>query len=78
MVGINTVVEYRREWVLVLVIGTYTKAANATAGVYAFPWMGPKSTSSFILKLRSFTCRTSHDMGPIFYLRTDARLTRRY
>ena len=27
----------------------YTKASNATASVLAFPWMGPKSTTSFIL-----------------------------
>ena len=32
--------------VLVLVIGPYTKAADAAASVYAFPWMGPKSTTS--------------------------------
>ena len=63
---------------LVLVIGPYTKPANAAASVYAFPWMGPKSTTSFILIVRSFTCRPSHDMGPIFFLRTDARSTRRF
>ena len=37
---------------------------------------GPKSTTSFILIVRSFTCRLNHDMRPIPYLRTDARPTR--
>ena len=63
---------------LVLLIGPYNKAANAATSVLAFSWMGPKSTTSFILIVRSFTCRPSHDMGPIFYLRTDARPTRRF
>ena len=58
---------------MVLVTEPYTKVDNVAASVYAFPWMGPKSTTSFILIVRSFTCRTNHDMGPIFYLRTDAR-----
>ena len=40
--------------------------------------MAPKSTTSFILIVRYFTCRPNHDMGPIFYLRTDARTTRRF
>ena len=57
---------------VVLVIGPYTKAANASASVYAFPWMAPISTTSFILIVRSFTCLINHDMEPIFYLRTDA------
>ena len=59
-----------------LVIGPYTKAASAAVSVYAFPWMGLKSTTSFIHIVRSFTCRPNHDMGPIFCLRTDARPTR--
>ena len=37
--------------------------------------MRPKFTKSFIVILRYFTCRPNHDMGPIFYLRTDARPT---
>ena len=51
---------------LVLVTGSYTKSANVPASVSAFPWMGPKSTTGFILIMRSFTCRPNHDMGPIF------------
>ena len=51
----------------------YTKAANVSTIVYAFPWMELKFTTSFILIVRSFTCRPNHDMGPIFYLRTDTR-----
>ena len=43
--------------VSILVIGPNTKADNAAASVQAFPWMGPKSTTSFILIVRSFTCR---------------------
>ena len=64
--------------VLVFVIEHYTKADNAAASVYAFPWIRPKCTTSFILIVRSFTSHPSHDMGPIFYLRTDARPTRRF
>ena len=52
--------------ILVLVTGPYTKAPNAAASVYAFLWMGLKSTTCFILIVRSFTCRPDHDMGPIF------------
>ena len=48
--------------VLVLVIEPYTKAANAAASVWAFPWMGPKSTTCFILIVRSFTCHPNHDI----------------
>ena len=64
--------------ILVLIIGPYTRAANAAASVKACPWMGPNSTTSFILIVRSFTCRPNNDMGPIFYLRIDARPTRRF
>ena len=31
--------------VLVLVINLYNKAADAATSIYAFPWMGPKSTT---------------------------------
>ena len=64
--------------VLVLVIWPYTKADNAATSEYAFPWMGPKSTTSFIRIVGSFTCLPNHDMEPIFYLRTDAKLTNKY
>ena len=47
--------------------GPYAKADNAAASVYAFLWMWPKSTTSFILIVRYFTCRPNHEMGPIFY-----------
>ena len=50
----------------VLVIGSYTKAANDMAGVYAFPWIGLKSTTSFIIIVHSFTCCPNHNMGPSF------------
>ena len=40
---------------MVLVFGPYNKATNAAGSVYAIPWMGPKSTTSFILIVRSFT-----------------------
>ena len=63
---------------LVLVIGPYTKDDSAAAGIYAFPWMGPKYTTSCILIVRSFTCHPNHDMESIFYLRTNARPTRRF
>ena len=53
---------------LVLVIGPYTKAANAATIVLTLPWMGPKSTTSFILIVRSFTCLPNHDMGPAHLL----------
>ena len=35
--------------------------------------MGTKSTTSFILIVRSFTRRPNHDMEPLFYLRTETR-----
>ena len=54
------------------------KAANAAAIVYAFPWMGPKSTTSFILIVRSFTFRLNHDIRGIIYLCTDAMLNHRF
>ena len=38
----------------------------------------PKSTTSFILIGRYFTCHLNHDMGPIFDLRIDPRLTRTF
>ena len=63
---------------LLLPILTYIKVDNAAAGVYAFLWMGSKSTTSFILNVSSFTCHPNHDMGPIFYLRTDTRPTSRF
>ena len=50
-------------YVLVLVIGPYTMAVNAAASVQAFPWMGPKSTTSFIRIVRSFTFRPNHGHG---------------
>ena len=51
-----------------LVIRPYTKVVNAAASVWTtFLWMGPKSTTSFILIVRSFTFCPNHDMGPIFY-----------
>ena len=34
--------------VLLFIIEPYTKADNAAANVYTFPWMGPKSTTRFI------------------------------
>ena len=64
--------------ILVMLIETYTKSAHAAASIYAFPWMGPKSTTSFILIVRSFTCRPNHDMGPIFYLCTDPQSNFRF
>ena len=33
--------------VLVLVIWPYTEATNSAANVWAFPWLGPKSTNSW-------------------------------
>ena len=50
-------------YILVLEIGPHTKAENAAASVYAFPWMRPKSTTSFLLIVRYFTCCPNHDMG---------------
>ena len=69
---------FKDYYFIVLVIWPYAKAANAAASVHVFPWMGPKSITGFILILRSFTCRLNHDMGLIFYLRTDARPTCRF
>ena len=43
-----------------MIIGHSTKVANVAATVYVFPWMAPKSTSSFI---HSFTYHPKHDMG---------------
>ena len=60
-----------------LVIGSYTKVANAAASVYTFPLMELNSTTSFILIVRSFIFRPNHDLGSIFYFRTNVRLTRR-
>ena len=62
--------------VLVLVMGPYTQAASDAAGVKAFTWLGPKSTTSFIPSVRYYTCGPNHNMGPIFHLRIDARSTR--
>ena len=45
----------------VLVIGPYTKADNDAASIYGFLWMGPKSTTSFILIVRSFICAVTQD-----------------
>ena len=59
--------------ILVLVTRLYTKISNAYASVYAFPWMRSKSTTTFLLIKSYFTCRPYHDLGPIFYLSTDAR-----
>ena len=63
-------------YVLVLVIWPYTKAGNAATSVWAFPWMWPKSTISFILLV--LFKMPNQDMDPIFYLRTDARQARRF
>ena len=54
---------------------THTKAA---ASVYVFQWMESKSTTSIILIVHSCICHPNNDMGPIFYLRTDARPTLRF
>ena len=50
-----------------MVIGHYTNAANDTAYVLGFPWIGLKSTISFILTVSTFACLLNHDMGAVFY-----------
>ena len=37
-----------------------------------------KSTTTFLLMKSAFTCRPNHDVGPIFYLSTDEKPTRRF
>ena len=64
---------HKHIYILLLVIGLYTKAANSAGSVQAFPWMGPKTTTSFILIVLAFIYCPYNGMGPIFYLHTDAR-----
>ena len=52
---------------MIMVIGHYTNAANDTAYVLGFPWIGLESTISFILTVSTFACHLNHDMGAVFY-----------
>ena len=52
--------------VLTLITWSYTTDVNAPASIYAFPWMGTKSTTSFILIVLSFTCRPNKIWDPSF------------
>ena len=61
--------------ILVLVIGLSTKADNAAASI-GISVDGSNIHNMFHTDSAFFYMRLNHDMGPIFYLRTDARPAR--